>query len=203
MVWKRKRTRRQELRQLLQLNLRSRRRVAIGKRRAAAEDAGDAGNAAQAASELVAFRSLCVLRCFRPDKVVGAVQAVDEVNFEVRKGETLGLVGESGCGKSTTAKLALGLIPPSAGEIRFDGAPASARQDAAWRARRRRMQMVYQDPLGALNPRMKVLDIVGEPLRVMRGDLGTPRHIRFINERLYVTVFGDDKAAMMMKSSCY
>ena len=96
----------------------------------------------------------------------GLLKAVDGIDFDLARGETLGLVGESGCGKSTTAKLALGLIPPSAGEIRFDGAPASARQDAAWRARRRRMQMVYQDPLGALDRRLGILDQIAEPFAI-------------------------------------
>ena len=83
------------------------------------------------------------------------LRAVDGVSFSVRAGETLGLVGESGCGKSTTAKLALGLIRPSAGEVRFEGEPLTSQRNEIWRHQRRRMQMVYQDPLGALDPRME------------------------------------------------
>ncbi|MEC9433987.1 MAG: ABC transporter ATP-binding protein [Pseudomonadota bacterium] len=101
----------------------------------------------------------------------GLLRAVDGIDFDLARGETLGLVGESGCGKSTTARLALGLIPPTAGEIRFDGKPVSARQDAAWRARRRRMQMVYQDPLGALDRRLGILDQIAEPFAIHAPDM--------------------------------
>ncbi len=92
------------------------------------------------------------------------LKAVDGISFDVEKGKTLGLVGESGCGKSTTAKLVLGLIPANAGSITFDGKPVTASHDAAWRAMRRRMQMIYQDPLGALDRRLPIADQIGEPL---------------------------------------
>jgi oligopeptide transport system ATP-binding protein len=99
-------------------------------------------------------------------KQVGTVKAVDGVSFTVRHGETLGLVGESGCGKSTTALAVLRMIEPTAGRIVFEGEDITAYDRARMRPIRRRMQMVYQDPFGSLDPRMKVRDIVGEPLAV-------------------------------------
>lgn len=99
-------------------------------------------------------------------KQAGSVRAVDGVSFEVRKGETLGLVGESGCGKSTTGLAVLRMTPVTEGTIAFEGRDISSYNTAAMRPVRRRMQMVYQDPYGSLNPRMKVGDIIGEPLIV-------------------------------------
>jgi peptide/nickel transport system ATP-binding protein len=96
----------------------------------------------------------------------GLLRAVDGVSFRLPAGKTLGLVGESGCGKSTTARLVLGLMSPTSGEIRFEGEPVTARRGPAWRALRRRMQMVYQDPMGALDRRLKVVAQVAEPLLV-------------------------------------
>ncbi len=94
------------------------------------------------------------------------LHAVDGVSFELSAGETLGLVGESGCGKSTTAKLVLGLLAPSSGEVVFDDQPVHAQKNATWRAARKQMQMVYQDPLGALDRRLRVIDQVIEPLDI-------------------------------------
>ncbi|MCY7315265.1 MAG: ATP-binding cassette domain-containing protein [Rubrivivax sp.] len=94
------------------------------------------------------------------------VHAVDGVSFSIERGKTLALVGESGCGKSTVARLLVGLYQPTRGDVRFDGQPTDAAQPAAGlRTLRRRMQMIFQDPYASLNPRWKVLDIVGEPLR--------------------------------------
>ncbi len=91
------------------------------------------------------------------------LRAVDGVSFAVPKGTTLSLVGESGCGKSTVARLVVGLHQPTAGEVRFDGQPlADARADPA---QRKRMQMIFQDPYASLNPRWRVGDIIAEPLR--------------------------------------
>ena len=96
---------------------------------------------------------------------VGVVKAVDGVSFTIRRGETLGLVGESGCGKSTTSLAVLRMQPVTAGRIVFEGVDITA-QDRSSGTFRRRMQMVYQDPYGSLDPRMRVRDIVGEPLAV-------------------------------------
>jgi peptide/nickel transport system ATP-binding protein len=94
------------------------------------------------------------------------VHAVDGVSFSINKGTTLALVGESGCGKSTVARLLVGLYAPTRGEVRFDGQPTDTAQSAATlRGLRKRMQMIFQDPYASLNPRWQVLDIVGEPLR--------------------------------------
>jgi peptide/nickel transport system ATP-binding protein len=94
------------------------------------------------------------------------VHAVDGVSFSIQRGKTLGLVGESGCGKSTVARLLVGLYPPTRGTVRFDGqATDASRKAGELRTLRRRMQMIFQDPYASLNPRWKVLDIVGEPLR--------------------------------------
>ena len=94
------------------------------------------------------------------------VHAVDGVSFAIPRGRTLALVGESGCGKSTVARLLVGLYGPTRGSVHFDGQdPARIPDAAALRALRRRMQMIFQDPYASLNPRWKVLDIVAEPLR--------------------------------------
>ena len=99
-------------------------------------------------------------------RTVGHVKAVDDVSFFVRRGETLGLVGESGCGKTTVGRTLLRLIPNSGGEVRFDGKDVLGAGALELRKLRREMQIIFQDPGGSLNPRMRVGRIIGEPLEV-------------------------------------
>src|ERR1043166_2308861 len=97
-------------------------------------------------------------------KVEGAVRAVDGVSFTIEPGRTLGVVGESGCGKSTTAKLVLKLEEPTGGDIRFDGQSLRSLDGAGLRRYRKSVQAVFQDPYASLNPRMRVGAIIAEPL---------------------------------------
>lgn len=107
---------------------------------------------------------------------VGAVQAVDKVTFDIYKGETLGLVGESGCGKSTTGRVILQLYRPTSGKVYFRDVDLTTLKGDALRRMRRHMQMVFQDPYASLNPRMTVGSIVAEPLEV--HNIGTPKERR-------------------------
>ena len=99
---------------------------------------------------------------------IGAVRAVDGISFEVRHGETLGIVGETGCGKSTTAKLVMRLLEPTAGEIEFAGADITRVKGAKLKAVRREVQMIFQDPYSSLNPRKTIGSIIGEPFAIHR-----------------------------------
>jgi oligopeptide/dipeptide ABC transporter ATP-binding protein len=112
-------------------------------------------------------------------RTVGQVYAVDDVTFSIGEGETLGMVGESGCGKSTAGKAILKLIEPTAGEVRVNGERIDQLSRAEMRPYRRELQVVFQDPYSSLNPRLRVRDIIGEPLQnygVARG--------RALNERI-------------------
>jgi oligopeptide transport system ATP-binding protein len=123
-----------------------------------------------APSSLLEVRDLRVYFDVGSGRDRGTVKAVDGVSFDLRRGETLGLVGESGCGKSTLGRALLQLVPPTAGSVRLnlaqqsvDLATLSQRQMRPWR---RHLQMIFQDPYASLNPRMTVADIIAEPIRV-------------------------------------
>ncbi len=109
---------------------------------------------------------------------VGAIKAVDGLNFFVRRGETLGLVGESGCGKSTTGRAILQLYRPTGGRVFFENEELTTMKGENLRRMRRRMQMIFQDPYASLNPRMTVGDIIGEPLTVHSISKGKERRER-------------------------
>ncbi|WP_319542109.1 oligopeptide/dipeptide ABC transporter ATP-binding protein [uncultured Pseudodesulfovibrio sp.] len=102
----------------------------------------------------------------------GPLHAVDDVSFDIRKGETLGLVGESGCGKSTTGRAVIRLLEPSSGQVLFDGKDILLPPRREMKAMRSKMQMVFQDPYSSLNPRLCVADLIAEPLEVKK--VGTP-----------------------------
>jgi peptide/nickel transport system ATP-binding protein len=99
-------------------------------------------------------------------RTVDAVRAVDGVSFHVRRGEALGIVGETGCGKSTTARLMMRLLDPTAGDVRFDGRDITRMRGAQLKAVRREMQMVFQDPYSSLNPRKTIGSIISEPFTI-------------------------------------
>jgi oligopeptide transport system ATP-binding protein len=126
-------------------------------------------------------------------RVVGHVRAVDGVSFDIGKGETLGLVGESGCGKTTVGRSILKLIPPTSGTVTFEGTDVLFARGAELKSLRRHMQIIFQDPAGSLNPRMRIAGIVGEPLMV-HGLITSRDQLRHKVEELLVRC-GMPKAA--------
>mgnify|MGYP000580864072 CR=1 FL=1 len=126
-----------------------------------------------------------IVRGFPVARTVGAVKAVDGISFNVPRGETVGLVGESGCGKSTTGLAIIRLNPITDGRVRFDGQDLAELRGEDMRRLRQKMQMVFQDPYASLNPRMTVEDIIGEPLEVHGLARGAARRER-VRELLQV-----------------
>src|SRR5436190_10391501 len=111
-------------------------------------------------------------------RVAAHVKAVDDISFTINKGETFGLVGESGCGKTTAGRAILRLLEPDAGAIQFDGIDLLSLGKQELRLKRRDMQIIFQDPYASLNPRMTVRTIVGEPFAIHRIASGSERDDR-------------------------
>jgi oligopeptide transport system ATP-binding protein len=117
---------------------------------------------------------------------IGDIKAVDGISFSIKRGETLGLVGESGCGKSTTGRAILQLYRPTAGHVLFHGEDLTRLKGEALRRKRRQMQMIFQDPYASLNPRMTVGNIIGEPLEVHNIDSNRAARRERVQELLRV-----------------
>src|SRR5262245_8557446 len=126
--------------------------------------------------ELRDLRKVFPIRGGILQRTIAEVVAVDGVNLSVRKGETLGLVGESGCGKTTVGRLILRLIEPTSGQILYDGKDIAQVKGSALRPYRRRIQIIFQDPYASLDPRTPIGDSIGEGLRI--HGIGTPKERR-------------------------
>jgi peptide/nickel transport system ATP-binding protein/oligopeptide transport system ATP-binding protein len=113
---------------------------------------------------------------------IGAVHAVDDVSFDVLRGETLGIVGETGCGKSTTARLVMRLLEPTSGTVRFDGRDISHLKRRELKPLRREMQLIFQDPYSSLNPRKTVGSIISEPFAIHGLEQGRDKRKRAVQE---------------------
>jgi len=131
------------------------------------------------------YKHFPITKGFIMQRQVGAVKAVDGVSFSIRRGETLGLVGESGCGKTTTGRVILRLMEPTSGEASFEGRDIFKLKKEDLRLLRRDMQIIFQDPYSSLNPRMTVGDIVGEPLEIHNLARGKEK-LRRVQELLEV-----------------
>ncbi|MDQ3983303.1 MAG: dipeptide/oligopeptide/nickel ABC transporter ATP-binding protein, partial [Actinomycetota bacterium] len=116
-------------------------------------------------------------------KEVARVHAVEDVSFQIYPGETLGLVGESGCGKSTTARLVLKLLDPTSGQVIFDGRDITGLKRRELRPIRREMQMIFQDPYASLNPRQTVGQIIGAPYRIHKTEGETRKKVQDLMAR--------------------
>ncbi|UOF90534.1 dipeptide ABC transporter ATP-binding protein [Fodinisporobacter ferrooxydans] len=112
------------------------------------------------------------IKCGVMRRTIGHVKAVDDISFSIRRGETLGIVGESGCGKSTIGRLILRLLEPTAGRVRFEGTDLTSLSKSAMREMRQHLQMVFQDPYASLNPRMRIGSLIAEPLLVNKKASG-------------------------------
>src|SRR5574341_2245364 len=130
-------------------------------------------------------KHLPITKGFIVQRQVGAVQAVDDISFFIKRGETLGLVGESGCGKTTTGRVILRLMEPTSGEAYFEGRNIFTLGKEDLRRMRRDMQIIFQDPYSSLNPRMTVGDIIGEPLEIHNLARGKEK-VRRVQELLEV-----------------
>ena len=113
-------------------------------------------------------------------RAVGHVHAVDGVSFHLEKGETLGIVGESGCGKTTVGMGLMGLIPPTGGRVLFEGRDMALLSNKELRSLRRKMQLIFQDPFSSLNPRMTVNQIIADPIDVHGAYQGREREERIV-----------------------
>jgi len=122
----------------------------------------------------------------------GVLRAVDDLHLDLRAGETLGVVGESGCGKSTLARALVGLEAPTSGSIRFDGQELVGLKSKAWRAIRRDIQMVFQDPLASLSPKFTVAKLLDEPLKQLCPELDAAARAARVREMLAQVGLGED-----------
>lgn len=135
----------------------------------------------------------------------GFLEAVSDVSFTISRGETLGLVGESGSGKSSLGRAIVQLPPPSSGEVRFDGVSLTTTPKSQLRSQRRRIQMIFQDPISALNPRRRMRQIVGEGLRIQgstRAEIAGRVHEMLSLVGLEPEVFGDRRAHQLSGGQC-